>query len=325
MEAKQNVEREFQFILDCCKSFSFYNAKSQFESIKVPESLNEETLYLLLQRHRILPLVSLFILNSNLFSESFKKSINIEFSSNQLLALKNKRFEFLFEEFLVTSNIFGFAFKGLSLANDYYGDIAMRQVYDVDLYVEQSSLQKAHEWLLNLGYREHIGYSKLTTLQKKYIVSTGHDLSYFTDDKNLPALVELHWRLKEGLGGFSLELNCTTHLSITWLILNRFFQNQIPSQILNQIDKKHYKSKINFISEVIFLDVPYRTSRIGKLKHLMFLTSLNAKKISLINFSKYLTSHNDWELIKVPDFLFFVYFLLRPFLWIYRGLLALFR
>ena len=377
MEAKQNVEREFQFILDCCKSFSFYNAKSQFESIKFPESLNEETLYLLLQRHRILPLVSLFILNSNLFSESFKKSINIEFSSNQLLALKNKRFEFLFEEFLVTSNIFGFAFKGLSLANDYYGDIAMRQVYDVDLYVEQSSLQKAHEWLLNLGYREHIGYSKLTTLQKKYIVSTGHDLSYFTDDKNLPALVELHWRLKEGLGGFSLEpkgklnqvdeflylcvhgtehawfrlkwlcdilqiikyrefdwdevreraveLNCTTHLSITWLILNRFFQNQIPSQILNQIDKKHYKSKINFISEVIFLDVPYRTSRIGKLTHLMFLTSLNAKKISLINFSKYLTSHNDWELIKVPDFLFFVYFLLRPFLWIYRGLLALFR
>lgn len=377
MIKNQKLSPEFQFILDCCKSYSVYNLKNQVNSIKVPEKLNEEALYSLLQRHRVSPLVSFYISNSNSFSESLKKRLNVDFSSNQLLALNNRRFEFLFGKFLVSSNVCGFAFKGLSLANEYYGDIAMRQVYDVDIYVEQANLLKAHEWLIGLGYREQIEFSKMSSQQKNYILKTGHDLSYFTNDKSLPAIVELHWRLKEGLGGFSLkpkgrlnqideflylcvhgtehawfrlkwlcdilliiqsrefdwgdiktrasELNCIDHLSISWLVLNRFFQMKIPNELQDHINADQYLSQIKFVTEAIFLDIPYRNSRVGKLRHLLFLFSLNTRKLSTINFSKFLTSHNDWKLIKLPDYLFFMYFFLRPFLWIYRGLLSIFR
>jgi hypothetical protein len=121
------------------------------------------------------------------------------------------------------------------------------------------------------------------------------------------------------------ELNCIAHLSISWLVLNRFFQMKIPNELEVYINANQYLSQIKFVTESVFLDIPYRTSRVGKLKHLLFLSSLNARKLSSINFSKFLTSHNDWNFIKLPDYFFFMYFFLRPFLWIYRGLLSIFR
>lgn len=375
MDSQHYVIPEFQFLLDCCKSFSADKASCQFNFVNVKENLDEEILFTLIQRHRVLPLASVFILNSNFFSESFKKRINIEFSSNQFLALKSKRLEYLFEEFLDSSKIFGFSFKGVSLANDFYGDIAMRQVYDVDLYVEQSSFEKAHEWLLNLGYKDSIGFNGFTNAQKRYFKYAGHDLSYYSDDKNLPELVELHWRLREGLGGYSLEpkvkmdqidellylcvhgtehawfrlkwicdilqivksrefnwakmvaraidLNCMIHLKITWLVLNKFFQIEIPQFIAVQLDEKKYNWQMRFILSAMEKPVPYRSTRIGKFRHLLFLSSLKPNRFNFVIMSKYLTSHNDWKLVKLPDSLFYVYILLRPFLWFIRGLVSI--
>lgn len=376
MDSQHYVIPEFQFLLDCCKSFSVNKASCQFNFVNGNENLDEEVLFTLIQRHRVLPLATAFILNSNLFSESFKKQINTEFSSNQLLALKSKRLEYLFEEFLDFSKIFGFPFKGVSLAKDFYGDIAMRQVYDVDLYVEQNSFEKAHEWLLNLGYKDSIGFNSFTNAQKRYFKYAGHDLSYYSDDKNLPELVELHWRLREGLGGFSLEptvimdqideflylcvhgtehawfrlkwicdilqivtsrkfdwektvaraidLNCMTHVNITWLVLNKYFQIEIPQFIALKLDVKKYNWQMRFISSAMGKSVPYRTSRIGKFRHILFLSSLTRKKFNFEIISKYLTSYNDWKLIKLPDSLFFVYIILRPFLWLLRGFMSYF-
>ncbi len=376
MDSKHHEIPEFQFLLDCCKSFSADKASCLFKFVNINESLDEEILFTLIQRHRVLPLATAFILNSNFFSESFKRRINIEFSSNQLLALKSKRLEILFEEFLGASKIFGFLFKGVSLANDFYGDIAMRQVYDVDLYVEQNSFEKAHEWLLNLGYKDSIGFNGFTNTQKRYFKYAGHDLSYYSDNKNLPELVELHWCLREGLGGYSYEpkvkmdqidellylcvhgtehawfrlkwicdilqivksrefdwaktvaraidLNCMIHLKITWLVLNKYFQIEIPQLIAVQLQEKKYSWQMRFISSAMAKPVPYRSTRIGKLSHILFLSSLTLPKFNFIIISKYLTSHNDWRLIKLPDSLFFVYILLRPFLWFLRGLVSIF-
>ena len=375
MDSEHYAISEFQFLLACCKSLSLGNTSYQFDFPDVKESINEQKLYELIQRHRILPVASLFILNSNIFSESFKKSISIEISANQLLALKSKRLEVLFEEFLVSSKNFGFAFKGVSLAKDLYGDIAMRQVYDVDLYVEQNSFEKAHEWLLNLGYKDSIGFNGFTNLQKKYFKYAGHDLSYYSNDKILPVLVELHWRLREGFGGFLLDpkvkmdpidellylcvhgtehawfrlkwicdilqivrtrafdwektiaratdLNCINHFNITWLVLSKYFQIEVPPIIAVQLGEEKYSWQMKFVSNAIKKSVPYRDSRIGKLRHLLFLFSLKYQKFNFVIISKYLTSHNDWKLVKLPDSLFFIYILLRPFFWLFRGLLSI--
>jgi hypothetical protein len=59
--------------------------------------------------------------------------------------------------------------------------------------------------LINCGYKDLIAFGDFTQLQKKYFQNAGHDLSFVNDNQNFPGLVELHWSMREGLGGFRLQ------------------------------------------------------------------------------------------------------------------------
>ena len=56
----------------------------------------------------------------------------------------------------------------------------------------------------------------------------------------------------------------------------------------------------------------------NRLAHLRFMRSLSRKKINWALILKYLTSPQDWKLLPLPSSLFFLYFPLRPFLFLWR-------
>jgi hypothetical protein len=78
------------------------------------------------------------------------------------------------------------ALKGLSLAKNVYGDIALRPMSDMDLLVKKEDLARAGRILRNLGYQPYFPVSEITW--KKH-----HHLPPFTN--NSGAIIELHWNI----------------------------------------------------------------------------------------------------------------------------------
>ena len=78
------------------------------------------------------------------------------------------------------------ALKGLSLAKNIYGDIALRPMSDIDLLVKAEDLVRAGRILLTLGYKQYFPAWEST-------VKAVHHLSPFTNKSG--AIIELHWNI----------------------------------------------------------------------------------------------------------------------------------
>lgn len=78
------------------------------------------------------------------------------------------------------------ALKGLVLAKDIYGDIALRPMHDMDLLLKEKDLVRAGRILLALGYKQD--FPAWESMLKTY-----HHLPPF-ENKN-GSIVELHWNI----------------------------------------------------------------------------------------------------------------------------------
>jgi len=78
------------------------------------------------------------------------------------------------------------ALKGLSLAKNIYGDIALRPMSDMDLLVKEEDLVRAGRILLTLGYQQYFPAWEST-------LKTYHHLPPFTNKSG--AIIELHWNI----------------------------------------------------------------------------------------------------------------------------------
>jgi hypothetical protein len=79
--------------------------------------------------------------------------------------------------------------KGAALAEDLYGDPAMRPMHDVDLIVPQSALAIAREIMLAAGYHEESG-----DLRAGFEEEFRSELSFYRSSPH-PCRVEIHWGL----------------------------------------------------------------------------------------------------------------------------------
>jgi hypothetical protein len=78
------------------------------------------------------------------------------------------------------------ALKGLSLAKNIYGDIALRPMSDIDLLVKEEDLVRAGRILLTLGYKQ--SFPAWESMLKTY-----PHLPPFTNNNGV--MIELHWNI----------------------------------------------------------------------------------------------------------------------------------
>jgi hypothetical protein len=78
------------------------------------------------------------------------------------------------------------ALKGLSLAKNIYGDIALRPMSDLDLLVKEEDLVRAGRTLLTLGYQQYFP-------AWESVLKTYHHLPPFTNKSG--TMIELHWNI----------------------------------------------------------------------------------------------------------------------------------
>lgn len=118
----------------------------------------------------------------------------------------------------------------------------------------------------------------------------------------------------------SIELDCLPHLEISMMILGELLNEPIPKEILSSLSPGKYSKQIRHIRKQIANEIVIDFDLVYYLENLIFLFSLSQKKINWPLILSYLTSQNDWKLVPLPKHLFFLYFLFRPFLFIWRRL-----
>ncbi len=116
---------------------------------------------------------------------------------NAVKALRATRTHILLARWFADAGIDWLPFKGITLARRYYGDIARRQVNDLDLWVPASKMSQARELLLAHGFR---------TLDPGHYQDLGQRgprhrdyLARFYYEEQLESaehgMLELHWQL----------------------------------------------------------------------------------------------------------------------------------
>lgn len=114
----------------------------------------------------------------NIFSQNAKKNL---FMLGEMLTILD-----LFDQ----NGIFAMPYKGLSLALLVYGNIALRQFGDLDIFINQENVIKAKKILISYGYKP---YLTLSFAKEKKFIESQHDLQFFNSEKNI--ILELHWNV----------------------------------------------------------------------------------------------------------------------------------
>jgi hypothetical protein len=323
----------------------------------------------LADRHRITPLVYLQLKDDSRIDKDVLLLLKERFELNRLQALGLKGREQWLADELSARNIKFVFLKGLQLAEKFYGDLACRHVFDLDVLVEKSSLNLVNEIIVGKGFIPDPDLHQFNKIQSLFYTAVYHDLTYKSpSDKNV--IIELHWRYRDVLSGFNLnvvrpldpveellyicthgtehawfrlkwlcdvvqmidscdfdwqhvtdratELGCHTHLQMTWRLLNRLFEWTIPLPVLNRMPKAKHVRKFRYVLDCIQSPETIYEGNYMRVRHLLFTLSFKKRMAGIPLLLRYMSSPADWKIMPLSGYLFWVYFLLRPFLMVWR-------
>lgn len=345
------------------------------------ESLDWDLFVKLSLHHRVFPLIYLGIQKINdIPSDTFVK-LAYYYKRNTFYMLNlAAQMEFVSRKF-ADKDIPILFIKGPVLAQELYGDLALRPSSDIDVIIPKNDLQRTESFLLEEGF-----------VKDEYIKSIlgdwkwrHHHFTYIHPDKGIK--LEVHWRLNPGpskepsfkelwlsrrksvlfnqdiyyLGREELFIFLITHGArhgwsrLRWLNdIDYLIRQGFDNRSLNMLIRKYQLTRITgttFILVNTLLNTPiqphfekYITSYSKELANntLFYLKNM----ISLHNYplpeeveeyhSKYLYKVKskrqkvmfllsnlhpypiDYDTLNLPQILHFLYFPLRPFLWIWR-------
>lgn len=119
----------------------------------------------------------------------------------------------------------------------------------------------------------------------------------------------------------AIELKCLNHFIISFLVLNELVDQEIPSVLKGFIDRKRIRPTLDYIYSSMTDEATFNESDSSRIKYLRFMISQSRNGFFNSHLIlKYLTGPNDWKLLPLPEYLFFLYFPLRPFLLLWRRL-----
>jgi hypothetical protein len=260
--------------------------------------------------------------------------------------------------------------KGPVLAQQLYGNIALKASIDLDILIDEKDFDKAWNCLYTLEYNCPGMEKGFSPKQKSYLIKNFHHIDFSRKDENLH--LELHWMLNtnryfleypfemlygntivESIGGSEIKVLSPLHQSIhlmahgayhqwarlDWLLewstlMKKYtekekFEEEVKRNGLERIAKQtfalrelYFNEESKNCDEVAFSLVknalkaankPFEKLLGLKIKQKVYFLKLKTGlKYKLQVLSVLGTNKGDWKLVKLPDSLFFIYYILRP-------------
>jgi Uncharacterised nucleotidyltransferase len=176
---------EFQLLLACSVS----GKESDGRRMRAEASLNWSHVLRLAEHHNVIPLVYQALRQiPDEVPPAILDELRTRFDHN---ARKNLRFAAELTRILECLESHGIAavpFKGPVLAEAVYGNLALREFSDLDIFVQPANFLRAKETLRSLGYAP--GW-QLSAVEESAYLATGYECSF--DGPAGRNLLELHW------------------------------------------------------------------------------------------------------------------------------------
>ena len=198
---------EFQLACLCCRATltesDGIEIKRLLAVVDVPAFLE-----LVIARHRIGPLAhaALKQLPAQTLPPGVMGPLSESTRDNAIKALRSKRTHIMLARWFADAGIDWLPFKGITVAQRYYGDFAARQVNDLDIWVPPSRLLQARALLASHGYRLDVA-ARHWDLAARGPRHLAYLTRYYFEEQHYSAEfgpLELHWQLTGNSGQFNL-------------------------------------------------------------------------------------------------------------------------
>jgi hypothetical protein len=247
---------EFQLALSC-SALDVGNALDLSTQIKTQADFSETDFLIFLRRHHICELAYQTLKENSFFTNSFHLQLELQAKANQLKALKGQSIQVKLQAFFGEHHIYAIFLKGILLSKQYYGDIGLRNVVDIDVWVDESNYDKVKDFIRSLGYDGVFDKYNFNSKQLNFLRRTTHDEMFFHESDRSAPVIELHWKIRNALGNFK-------------------FDTSIDRDFLTKVDiQGTLFSVFNHVDQFIFLSVHGAEHGWFKIKWLVDLFHLN--------------------------------------------------
>ncbi|MFA5825992.1 MAG: nucleotidyltransferase family protein [Gallionellaceae bacterium] len=198
---------EIQILCACCR-VKPTDADLKLQA-KLAPLIHADALIWLAIRHRIEPLLyhNLKQHAVGVFSSEILDKLAIRVQQNAVKSLNALRINLQLTRLMRTHDIPYLPLKGVTLAQQYYGEISLRHANDIDFYVPERSVTKVRALLLKQGCTQDSGHDFQDIEARGERHSRflrrifHHDVLIHPDGEHL----ELHWRIVKNLAGLRLN------------------------------------------------------------------------------------------------------------------------
>jgi hypothetical protein len=198
---------EFQLACACCRVRPNDADKAAIQRL-LPQIDVPAFLQLVLRRHRIGPLTlnALKQVPAEWLPEGLMAPLTADAQANRHKAMRSVRTHVLLDRWFRAASIPWMPFKGISVALRYYGDVSLRQVNDLDIWVPQDRLEDARRVLGENGFawdpcETAWDLADRGPRHRNYLVRYHYQERHHSADCGL---IELHWQLTDNRHQFRL-------------------------------------------------------------------------------------------------------------------------
>jgi len=243
-----------QLLINCCKTNQTDSDIKQIREYVSQLNFHElSQIYTLTHHHGVFPLYyqTIQMHASDLLSTEINEELK---QQNLTIVMRNMRMTAELTRImnlLKENGIDALAFKGPTLAQLAYGDIALRQYVDLDIIVKKEDIYNVDALLKNKGYQRVL---KLTSSQEKTWFKYAHDILLFSPSNGVH--FEIHWSL--------LDQDYPVHINLDTIWKNSQFiavnDQEIPTFSTEDLllylcihGSKHLWERIEWIKDIDLL------------------------------------------------------------------------
>ncbi len=191
---QSNHKLETQLLIECSETSLTAQQINQISQI-LNQPLDWAHIVKIAERNAVLPLVSWNLIQNfnSLLPSGFREDLNNNFQSHvrHNILLTGKLIEVV--KLFQSNDTPVMPFKGPLLADQVYGNLALRRYSDLDILVQPDDLEKAVALLLSIGYTPMTDAYWLENI--KLCLKQKKDIKFVSKENNI--YIELHWRLSK--------------------------------------------------------------------------------------------------------------------------------
>lgn len=222
--AASRASPEFDVLLACCR-----NPAPDSDELRraLSHEVDGKRLVQFADHHGVVPRVYPSLSASALLSLEVRETLRQRYEANARRALWLTQELLRVLEHLESRGIAALAYKGPTLAEMLYGDVAQRQFSDLDLLVQRADVPRVKSALQELGYEPDI---QLTKRQERAYLASGYEYTF--DRGEQQNLLEIQWQVMPRFYAIDFDMNQIFQRAVSVKLAGRSVRTLFPEDLL---------------------------------------------------------------------------------------------